>query len=102
MVPGISVQEQHCTRSQPDLSCSIFCPTCLVKGQSCKSSEYSFFLTTGTIPEQAIVFGNVYDRQSAVSKAKALPRSYGLLTELNTKPRTTYLAAVRNPNPELG
>jgi molybdopterin-containing oxidoreductase family iron-sulfur binding subunit len=52
-------------------------------------------------PAQAIEFGDLRDRSSRVAAAKADPRNYALLDELNTKPRTTYLSKVRNPNPDL-
>jgi len=52
-------------------------------------------------PTEALVFGNINDPASRVSRLKAQDRNYGLLTQLNTRPRTTYLARVRNPNPEL-
>ena len=52
-------------------------------------------------PAEAIVFGDVNDAESRVAKLKASPRNYGLLAELNTRPRTSYLAAVRNFNPEI-
>ena len=55
-----------------------------------------------TCPTGAIVFGDLNDPNSRVSKLHALARSYGLLNpELNTKPRTRYLARVRNPAPGL-
>jgi molybdopterin-containing oxidoreductase family iron-sulfur binding subunit len=52
-------------------------------------------------PTQAIVFGDLNKPGSAVARKKASPRNYVLLHDLNTKPRTSYLASVRNPNPEL-
>ncbi len=52
-------------------------------------------------PTKAIVFGDINDTASAVAQSKHSPLDYSLLEELNTIPRTTYLAALRNPNPEL-
>ncbi len=52
-------------------------------------------------PTEAIVFGDINDPKSRVSQQKASKLNYGLLEELNTKPRTTYLAVVKNPNPAL-
>ena len=52
-------------------------------------------------PTNAIVFGNINDPDSRVARLKTNPLNYGLLEELNSRPRTTYLAIVRNPNPAL-
>ncbi|HUP58902.1 MAG TPA: TAT-variant-translocated molybdopterin oxidoreductase [Thermoanaerobaculia bacterium] len=52
-------------------------------------------------PTQAIVVGDMNDKTSAVAKLKAEPTNYALLEELQTRPRTTYLATIRNPNPEV-
>jgi MoCo/4Fe-4S cofactor protein with predicted Tat translocation signal len=55
-----------------------------------------------TCPAEAIRFGNLNDPESAVSKLSNEPRSYGVLAELNVRPRVSYLADIRNPNGELG
>ena len=52
-------------------------------------------------PAQAISFGNINDKQSKVAKLQADERSYQVLADLNTRPRTKYVAAVLNLNPEL-
>jgi molybdopterin-containing oxidoreductase family iron-sulfur binding subunit len=52
-------------------------------------------------PTEAIVFGDINDEASQVAVTKTSPLNYTLLDELNTKPRTSYLAKVKNPNPAL-
>jgi MoCo/4Fe-4S cofactor protein with predicted Tat translocation signal len=52
-------------------------------------------------PASAITFGNLNDKTSKVAKLRSSERSYSVLADLNTRPRTQYLAAVLNPNPEL-
>ena len=52
-------------------------------------------------PAGAITFGNLNDKNSKVAKLHANERTYSVLADLNTRPRTQYVAAVLNPNPEL-
>jgi molybdopterin-containing oxidoreductase family iron-sulfur binding subunit len=54
-----------------------------------------------TCPTEAIIFGDLNDPASKVARLQGQRRNYGLLDDLNTRPRTTYLASVRNPNPAL-
>ncbi|HTG45338.1 MAG TPA: hypothetical protein VK633_12480 [Verrucomicrobiae bacterium] len=52
-------------------------------------------------PAGAIVFGLMSDKEAEVSKRKDHPLDFAMLGQLNTRPRTTYSAKLRNPNPEL-
>jgi len=52
-------------------------------------------------PSGAIVFGDINDADAAVSRWKNEPTNYGLLAELNTRPRLTHMAVIRNPNPAI-
>lgn len=52
-------------------------------------------------PSEAITFGNINDPGSKVAELKKNDRNYGMLSEFNTRPRTTYMARLHNPNPKL-
>ncbi len=52
-------------------------------------------------PSEAIIFGDIHDPKSRISQWKTHPLDYGMLAELNTRPRTSYSARLRNPNPHL-
>jgi molybdopterin-containing oxidoreductase family iron-sulfur binding subunit len=53
-------------------------------------------------PTEAIIFGDLNDPESRVAKLKLEPRNYDVLADLNTRPRASYLAPIRNVNAELG
>jgi MoCo/4Fe-4S cofactor protein with predicted Tat translocation signal len=87
------------------------CTYCVQRIQEAKirSQEEDRIIRDGEIvtacqqacPAEAIVFGNINDLNSRVAKLKAQSRDYVLLADLNTRPRTSYLARIRNPNPEI-
>ena len=52
-------------------------------------------------PTEAIAFGDINDSKSKVGRLKASPLNYEILNELNTRPRTSYLGRIKNPNPEI-
>jgi molybdopterin-containing oxidoreductase family iron-sulfur binding subunit len=54
-----------------------------------------------TCPTDAIYFGDLNDKNSKVTKLKASTLNFRLLEDLNTRPRTSYLVALNNPNPEI-
>ena len=71
-----------------------------VEGRAIKDGELVTACQQGC-PSDAIVFGNLNDPTSRVTKLHADARRYDLLHEIGTRPRTAYLARVRNRNPEL-
>ena len=70
------------------------------KGESIKDGDV-VTACQAACPSQAIHFGDLNDKSSKVYKIKEDTRNFSMLGELNTRPRTTYLGKIRNPNPEL-
>jgi len=76
----------------------VFSTVALAGPRNKPGQRYTIFDAPNATYTQA---GNINDAGSKVAKLKSLDRNYGLLADLNTRPRTTYLAEIRNPNPEL-
>ncbi|MEZ5360734.1 MAG: TAT-variant-translocated molybdopterin oxidoreductase [Candidatus Zixiibacteriota bacterium] len=74
--------------------------TARLEGRTVRDGEFQVACQQAC-PADAIVFGNINENESRVIKAKAREVNYELLGEFNTKPRTSFLAIVRNPHPEL-
>jgi molybdopterin-containing oxidoreductase family iron-sulfur binding subunit len=95
-------------RSRGVMEKCTYCVQRLTKGRI-KAEEEGRFLRDLEVqtacqqacPANAITFGNLLDGGSRVVRLKEEPLNYGLLADLNTRPRTTYLAVVKNPNPEI-
>jgi molybdopterin-containing oxidoreductase family iron-sulfur binding subunit len=87
------------------------CTYCVqrIRNTEIQSEVQGFEITDGMIqtacqqacPTNAIIFGDLNKADSQVSQLKKEPRDYAMLAELGTRPRTTYLAKLRNPNPNI-
>jgi molybdopterin-containing oxidoreductase family iron-sulfur binding subunit len=71
-----------------------------MEGRAIRADEFTTACAQ-SCPTRAIVFGNINDPRSSVAQLKQQARNDTLLHEINTQPRTSYLALIRNPNPEL-
>jgi molybdopterin-containing oxidoreductase family iron-sulfur binding subunit len=71
-----------------------------LEGRAIRDGEFTTACAQAC-PANAIVFGNLNDPKSAVTRVHRDERRYGLLHQNGTRPRTAYLVRIRNPNPEL-
>ena len=88
------MEKMHLLRSNASTKCASEPSWKIARSATAKSRPPA----SRVCPAEAITFGNILDPDSLVSRRKREPVNYGLLAELNTQPRTTYLARVRNPH----